>query len=1331
MKAHWMWRAALIGFLLVLGGVSSVLITASPAEAASCQGGTAPCAEDPVIDPCYVCHSMTIAGGNRNGTDRQITLSVASQRHILGPRMADWFSTVSGMISKGAGGTADKISAYLNTNYCTTCNGPILSSATISGIASDQATVNWTTSANGFGDLSATSCVLYGTSASSLTGDTCNSSDPSYDPNGGNMVTTHAVTVTGLQPLTKYYVVHRSSDGVNTATYTLASSFTTPPSGGGGGGDGALGTIVSLAVGDYNNDFNLDLGVGVSSKNHVITHLGNGLGGFTPGQTLANVGTTPSAITTGGVKADFNEDGLDDLAVANFGDASKDVKVFFGTSPSGFQTTEVSRTTLADPPTAVVAGDFNEDGVLDLAVATVHTAAPAIAHVLILPGINDGAGHGTGSFGPAITTIDVEISTVLSPTITAITPDTVDCVGLPVDITITGTLLLDGASVFLDGSVPLTVISYSADSTSIVARIPNGTEAGTHSVTVEVGGLPPASGTLNVTPRAVGISSITPASRLYGVDSSNQVTISGINFTTGGTVSIGPLSGTTVSGTSATAANPFVFVTSNTIRVWVTSTQFPVGQYDVTVTNSDSCGGSATVTNGFTMAAPQPSITSVSDPSLTYGVTASKAITINGLNFVSGAQLTVDGVSGTVVPGAAATAAQPFVWVTSTRLSYWWNNTSLAPGPYSISVTNPSDAGGLSATMVDAITVVAPQPTVISLSVSSVTYGVTSSTSVTINGTNFLLGSVITVGSLTGATVSGSSATAAVPYVFVTSNQVRFWWPNTALAPGSYHVRVTNPAAAGGLFAELTNGFTVQGAVPTLSLVSPTPVTYGVTGSREITINGTNFVLGATVTIGSLTGQTVGGSTATAGVPFVHVTSSQIRFWWGNTSLPPGSYAVQVSNPAEAGGASVSLADGFVVTAPQPTLTNLSPDNVTYGITNSASVTVYGSNFVLGARITIGPLTGVTVAGSTATAGVPFVYTTSGQLKFYWANTSLPPDVYGIQVENPAAAGGLTASLASAFTVAAPQPTISLVSPSPQTYGVSNSASITINGSNFVVGSTVTVGTLTGVTVAGSTATSGVPFVVSTSSQAKFWWGNTSLPPGSYTVTVSNPTAAGGLSVSLADAFVVTAPQPVIDPSSVFSAAWGVLSSRAINIYGSGFVVGATVTVGSLTGQVVAGSAATSGVPFVLLTSGRIQFWWPNMSMPVGSYAVSVVNPAAAGGLSATRADTFVVTAPSPLVVAPITPSPVTYGVTTSRAITINGANFTPGSTITVGGLTGQVVTGSAATAGVPFVWVTSGRLSFWWNNTSLPVGTYDVTVTNAVDGGGLTNTLTGGFVVQ
>jgi hypothetical protein len=95
--------------------------------------------------------------------------------------------------------------------------------------------------------------------------------------------------------------------------------------------------------------------------------------------------------------------------------------------------------------------------------------------------------------------------------------------------------------------------------------------------------------------------------------------------------------------------------------------------------------------------------------------------------------------------------------------------------------------------------------------------------------------------------------------------------------------------------------------------VSPTPVTYGVTASQGITIFGSNFVVGGTITVGSLTGTTVAGSSATAGTPFVFVNSSQVKFYWNNTSLPVGPYSVNVANPAGSGGASTSLANGFVV----------------------------------------------------------------------------------------------------------------------------------------------------------------------------------------------------------------------------------------------------------------------------------------------------------------------------------------------------------------------------------------------------------------------------------
>jgi hypothetical protein len=58
---------------------------------------------------------------------------------------------------------------------------------------------------------------------------------------------------------------------------------------------------------------------------------------------------------------------------------------------------------------------------------------------------------------------------------------------------------------------------------------------------------------------------------------------------------------------------------------------------------------------------------------------------------------------------------------------------------------------------------------------------------------------------------------------------------------------------------------------------------------------------------------TVAGSSATSTVKFVYYTSGQVKFWWGNTSLPAGSYDVIVTDPAASGGLSATLVGGFVV----------------------------------------------------------------------------------------------------------------------------------------------------------------------------------------------------------------------------------------------------------------------------------------------------------------------------------------------------------------------------------------------------------------------------------
>jgi hypothetical protein len=208
--------------------------------------------------------------------------------------------------------------------------------------------------------------------------------------------------------------------------------------------------------------------------------------------------------------------------------------------------------------------------------------------------------------------------------------------------------------------------------------------------------------------------------------------------------------------------------------------------------------------------------------------------------------------------------------------------------------------------------VVPPQPTVTSVTPAAPTYGVSPNQSVTVFGTNFLTGSTITVGSLSGATVAGSNATAGVPFVILNSTQVKFWWPNTSLAPGPYAVTVTNPGAAGGLGATLAGGFVVTAPAPTISAVVPSPVAFGAAG-QAITITGSNFLLGANITVGSLSGNTVSGATASAAVPFVIVNSTTLRFWRASGALPIATYNVVVTNPLAAGGLSDTEVGGFVV----------------------------------------------------------------------------------------------------------------------------------------------------------------------------------------------------------------------------------------------------------------------------------------------------------------------------------------------------------------------------------------------------------------------------------
>jgi hypothetical protein len=155
----------------------------------------------------------------------------------------------------------------------------------------------------------------------------------------------------------------------------------------------------SIAAGDFNGDGRADLAVADSGTNTTpgntvsvllnTTPAGTGVASFTAQQTFA-VGASPFSV----VAADFNGDGRPDLAVADEG--INTVSVLLDTTSAGSATPSfaIQQTFTVGPgPQYLTAGDFNGDGIPDL--ATSNTAGNTVSVLLDMTP----AGSGTLSFG--------------------------------------------------------------------------------------------------------------------------------------------------------------------------------------------------------------------------------------------------------------------------------------------------------------------------------------------------------------------------------------------------------------------------------------------------------------------------------------------------------------------------------------------------------------------------------------------------------------------------------------------------------------------------------------------------------------------------------------------------------------------------------------------------------------------------------------------------------------------------------------------------------------------------------------------------------------------
>ena len=532
---------------------------------------------------------------------------------------------------------------------------------------------------------------------------------------------------------------------------------------------------------------------------------------------------------------------------------------------------------------------------------------------------------------------------------------------------------------------------------------------------------------------------------------------------------------------------------------------------------------------------------------------------------------------------------------------------------------------------------------------------VTGGTPVTITGTDFT----------DDSTVSVDGSDPIVPTV-VSDDGTSLTFTTPAHAVGPVDVTVTTPAGTSGplTFTYVPVDGGGDGDAPTLLSLDPDQGPVG--GGTAVTITGTGFTPGTTVSVDGSDPITPT-SISTDGTTIVFSTPAHVA----------GGVPVTVTNDA---GTNAPLTFTYVAApAGAPTLISLDPDQGPVG--GGTLVTITGTGFTPGSTVSVDGSAPVTPTGI-STDGTTLTFTT-------------PAHVAGAVPVTVTNASGTSAPLTYTY-VAAPAAAPVLTSLDPDQGPVGGGTAVTITGTGFTPGSTVSVDgsapiTPTSVSTDGTTLTFTTPAHVA----------------GAVPVTV---TTASGTSAPLTYTYVAApAGSPVL--TSLDPDQGPVAGGTVVTITGTGFTPGSTVSVDG-SAPITPTAVSTDGTTITFTTPAHV----------AGAVPVTVTN---GSGTSAPLTYTYVGVGVTP---PPVITSPEDGEVVDTPTPVITGTG-TPGSTVTVTIGTGVVCTALVVTDGTwscsPVLPLPTGEVTIVATEsgplgTSEPSAPVTFTVGSLVDGGGL-----------